>query len=262
MYWCSLQWLGSLLFLLRFISISIAQGSYGGSQSSCTDLQAWVSKGCYSDDDNGRHVNFNWLLSSNPQSQNYYPGFSGSMTVDICLKACRGHGFRYAALYYGTECWCASVFPNPDPPSNGITSGGSGSPKGNNPGVATSGSNCNSKCNGDLTQTQFCGSGSASNVYEDPSYTYSAASQSASKYLYLGCFSNINPGVAYQTLRTTDTASCQDYCSKLGYPFSSRSGPDSDTGSYNCGCGTEVQTGLQLDESRCSFNCDSSAGGA
>lgn len=257
---CSAQWLCSFLYLSRFISNILAQGSYGGSQTTCSDTQAWISKGCYGDTENGRHVNFNWQLSSDPQSPQYYPGYSGLVTVDFCQKACRGHGFRYAALYYGSECYCASTFPNPDPPSTGITSGGSGTPKGTNPGVAVAPTNCDSKCAGN--PTQFCGSGSASNVYEDPSYTYSAASQSASKYLYMGCFSNINPGVSYTTIRTTDTPSCQNYCSKLGYPYSSRSGVDSDTGSFNCGCGTEVQSGYQIDESRCSFRCDGSGGAA
>lgn len=244
--------------MFGFITSSLAQGSAGGSQAACTSAQAWVSRGCYSDDDNGRHVNFNWQLSSDSNSERYYPGYSGLMTVDICQKGCRGHGFRFAALYYGTECYCSSNFPSLDPPSSGTTSGGTGNPKGNNPGNAVAGSNCNSRCAGDVTQN--CGSGSASNVYEDPSYTYSAAAQSASKYLYLGCFSNVNPGVAYQTIKTTDTPSCQAYCSKLGYPYSSRSAIDSDTGSNSCGCGTEVQSGLQVDESRCSFNCDGSGG--
>lgn len=254
----SVQRLGSLIFLLGFITISLAQGSAGGSQASCTNAQAWVSRGCYDDASNGRHVNFNWQLSSNSQSEKYYPGYTGLVTVDICLQACRGHGFRYAALYYGTECYCASVFPNLDAPSSGITSGGTGSPEGSSPGTATAASNCNARCAGDITQ--ICGSGGASNVYEDPSYTYSTAAQSASQYLYLGCFSNINPGVTYQTIRTTDTQSCQNYCAQLGYPYSSRSGVDSDTGSTNCGCGTEVQSGLQIDESSCSFNCDGSTG--
>lgn len=256
MYVPSAAWWGSLLVALCCPTYVLAQGSYGGDQTPfCSADQAWVYKGCYDDDGNGRHANFNWQLSSSSNSERFYPGFNGPVTVDICLQACRGHGFRYAALYYGTECYCASIFPNPNPPS---TSNGQGTLAGTQPGTAVSGSVCSSGCNGDSSQT--CGAGSAASVYQDNTFTNNTAVRSASNYRYLGCFNNVNPGPMYTSIRTTSTISCQSYCGSLGYPYSARSGIDSDTGATSCGCGTEIQSGLQIDESNCNTNCDGSTG--
>lgn len=274
MHALSAKWALPFLALLGFTTTVTAQGSIGGDQSSCSSSQQWVYKGCYDDDGNGRHVNFNWLLSSSSNSERYYPGYTGQVTVDICLKACRGHGFQYAALFYGTECYCmtpflslrvnislsrrcigASTFPNPDPPTSGVTTGGPGISRGPNK-VAES--KCASSCTGN--SSQICGDGGAANVYQDPSFTNSIAARLPSNYGYLGCFNNVNPGPMYTSIRTTNTTSCLSYCASLGYSFAARSDVDSSTGSTSCGCGTEIQSGLQIEERFCERNCDGSSG--
>ena len=246
------------LALLCFAARAFGQGSAGGSQASCSAAQSWVYQGCYDDTNNGRHVGFNWQLSSSTNSEKYYPGYTGSVTVDICLLACRGHGFKYAALYYGTECYCAAEFPSPNPPASGSTSGGVGTASGNNPGTQTSASQCGSTCAGNSSET--CGGGGAASLYFDPSFTNNTGSAgAASNYNYLGCYNNVNPGPMYISIETTDTVSCVQYCAALGYPYSSRSGTDSQTTTTTCGCGTEIQSGLQIAESNCAFYCNGSS---
>lgn len=97
--------------LLSLAATVLAQGSIGGDQSSCSPSQNWVYWGCYDDTQNSRHAGFTWQLSNIIGNERYYPGFTGLMTVDTCLQACRGHGSRYAAIYYGKECFCAATFP-------------------------------------------------------------------------------------------------------------------------------------------------------
>ncbi len=249
---------GCALALLCFAAQAFAQGSAGGSQASCSAAQSFVSKGCYDDTNNGVHVGFTFQPSSDPNSEKYYPGFSGSVTVDMCKMACRGHGFEWTALYSGTECFCGAKFPSPNPPSSGSTSGGVGNPSGNNPGLQSSASQCSSPCAGN--SSQICGGSTATRLYFDPSFTNSTAlAGAASNYNYLGCYNNVNPGPMYVSIETTDTISCVRYCAALGYPYSSRSGFDSQTTSNTCGCGTEIQSGLQISESNCAYYCNGSA---
>lgn len=74
--------------------------------------------------------------------------------------------------------------------------------------------------------------------------------------IYVGCFSYLNPGPTYALIRTESTPSCLEYCGSLSYLFASRSGPDSNTGATSCGCGTEIQSGLQVADNRCATACD------
>lgn len=238
--------------LLSLAAIVLAQGSIGGDQSSCSPSQNWVYRGCYDDTQNGRHAGFTWQLSNIIGNERYFPGFTGLMTVDTCLRACRGHGFRYAAIYYGKECFCAATFPNPGPPASGTTTTGIGAFVGTKPG--TPGGVCSLACNGNIMQ--ICGGFSAASLYEDPSFTNSTTVQAASNYGYVGCFSYLNPGPTYATIRTVSTRSCLAYCGLLNYPFASRSGPDGNTGATTCGCGTEIQSGLQVADYRCATACD------
>lgn len=238
--------------LLRLAATVLAQGSLGGDQSSCSPSQGWVDKGCYDDTQNGRHAGFTWQLSNIIGNERYFPGFTGLMTVDICVQACRGHGFRYAAIYVGKECFCAATFPNPGPPASGTTTAGKGALQGTKPG--SSGGVCSTACNGNIMQ--ICGGPSAASLYEDPSFTNSTSVQVASNYGYVGCFSYLNPGPMYAVIRTVSTLSCLEYCGLLGYPFASRSGPDGNTGATTCGCGTEIQYGLQVADYRCATVCD------
>lgn len=249
---------GCALALLCFAAHAFAQGSVGGSQASCTAAQAFVYQGCYDDTNNGAHAGLTFRISSNPSSEKYYPGFTGNVTVEICQMACRGHGFKLTALHSGTDCSCGTEFPNPNPPSSDSTSGGVGAPSGNNPGALTSASQCNSPCTGN--PSEICGGTTATSLFFDPSFTNdTTVAGSPSNYKYLGCYNSVNPGPMYVSIETTSTFACVQYCASLGYPYSSRSGFDSQTTSNTCGCGTEIQSGLQMPESSCSYSCNGSA---
>lgn len=247
-----------VLTVLGFAATVAAQGSAGGSQASCSSAQSWVSRGCYDNNNNGRHAGFTWQLSTNTADPKYYPGvIAGAMTVDICLQGCRGHGFRWAALFYGTECYCSVNFPLATNPSS--TTSGPGTPLGSAPNTPTSSSACNSPCNGN--NAEICGGGAASSLYYDPSFKdITPATQSPSSYAYVGCFNYVPPGPLYITLQTTSTSACQTYCGLVGYPFSSRSSSDLNTGDANCGCSSEIQAGLQLAESSCNTFCNGTSG--
>ena len=226
-----------LAILLSLVSSVLAQGKVGGNQSSCSAAQAFVYRGCYSTSDTGRHLNFNWQLTSDPTNEKYYPypGYTSAnnMTIELCVTACRGHGWRYAALFNGNECYCASAFPNPNLPTSGSTANGVGLPTGNNPSSSTTANICNSPCLGN--SSEYCG-GSGASFYSDPSFTNNVATDGAmTNFQYLGCFSNANPGPVYTSLKTPNTTACLAYCGALGYAFSSRSAPDTNTGATSCG---------------------------
>lgn len=252
----SSSWLASFLVTLIYVNPVKAQGNLGGDQSSCNSSPGWVHKGCFDDTGNGRHANFKWQLSSTATSERYYPGASGLMTVELCQTACRGHGYRYAAVYSGTNCYCASTFPYPDPPTSGSTTG-PGVVVGVSPGVSVANTVCKTACAGNVLET--CGSGSSSNVFQDLSFTNSTDALAVINYGYVGCYNNINPGPMFVSIKTISTLSCQTYCAALGYAFSSRSGVDSSTGT-TCGCGSEIQSGLQIAESNCNTYCNGSSG--
>jgi len=253
MYW------STAFAALWFASTALAQGSAGGDQSSCSASQAWLYKGCYNDTDNARTAGFSWQLQSSTNDPKCYPGFTGSnnMTTEICLQACRGHGFKWAATWAGVECYCGSEFPMAQNPSS--TTSGPSPPPGAAPGTPTDNAACNTPCTGNSSET--CGSGSTAQLYFDPSFSNNTQTASdPNQYKYLGCFDYAPPGPMYMTIQTTSTASCVTYCGLLGYPFSARGGPDTDTGGNTCGCGSEIQAGLQLDESRCGTYCNGTGG--
>lgn len=244
--------LSAALAALGLTSLVLAQGSVGGDQSDCSPSQSFVYAGCYGDDQNGRHAGFNWQFSSSATDVKTYPGWNGSMTAAYCTRVCRGHGFKAAAVY-GNECYCSPIFPLPT--ITGSTSSGPGTPVGKAPGTTTSAAACASPCPGDSSQQ--CAGGGAAAVYYDPSFTSDTRrAGSANNYQYFGCYNNQNPGPMFvSSLSTANTVSCLAYCGLLGYSFSSRSGTDSDTGS-TCGCGSEIQSGLQLPESSCNLYCN------
>jgi hypothetical protein len=184
--------------LLGLAAVVRGQGSIGGSQASCSSAQAWVYQGCYGDIANGAHVGFTWQLTPAPGDPQSYPTYQTpngqprnyNMTVDICLQACRGHGFQWAALHGTQDCFCATQFPDPGP--------GDTAPIGDSPGTATSDSSTNNAtapntchvnpqsqngCHGNLNQ--WCGSGAASDLYKDPSYSSASGAGAASNYVYV-----------------------------------------------------------------------------
>ncbi|MCJ1313926.1 hypothetical protein MMC25_007606 [Agyrium rufum] len=232
----------------------MAQGTIGGSQASCTG-EAFSYLGCYSDAQNGAHAGFTFRLSSDPSSPYYYPGYTGGITIESCLSGCRGHGFRYAALYDAASCYCSAALPNPGAQESAAL--GPAPAQGSSPGSTVDASVCHvigNPCAGNAAE--FCGSLTATDIYEDTSFSTLTAVGAAENFLYLGCFSNNSPAPLYATLETPDTADCAAYCGALGYAYMGRSGYNSETNSATCGCGTELQSGNQVDEMHCNYFCD------
>lgn len=248
-----------LLSILPIASLVVGQGSQGGSQASCSAAQSWVYQACYASDANGPHVAFTWQLSSNPTSPNYYPGFNNAVTPQICQTGCRGHGFVYAALWNSSSCYCGVKIPTALPGST--AQGGPGGYTGYRPGSIVAASNCNVTgfpCSGD--PNQYCGSSTAAAVYLDPSIDRTTSYKTSDYYNYAGCFTDVSPGPLYAKIQTDNSVSCSNYCGQLGYPMSGRSGYDSQTSLATCGCGTEVQTGNQVNDTLCNFKCSGTTG--
>ena len=246
----------NLAIWFGLITSAFGQGTLGGDQSSCTGTNAtFVHSGCYADADNDLHMAYKFLISSDPNSIAYYPTFStASMTVESCTEACRGHGFEFAAPYNGTDCYCGSQLP--DSEAQISTADGPAPNTGNNPGATTSPSACSLLCPGSSTET--CGGPAAADVYVDPSFSSSSAAAAAQNFLYLGCFTNTRPGPLFVSLETPATSDCAAYCGQLSFSYMGRSGYNSQTSTATCACGTEVQTGNQVDESYCSYYCNGS----
>lgn len=252
----------AIAVLLSLGSTALAQGNLGGSQASCANAPAWKSRGCYTDDPNvsaTRHAGFNWQFVNSPNSIYYYPGYAGLMNVTFCQQVCRGHGFRFSAVYTGTECYCASIFPNPAPPASGSTTSGPGALPNTTKNAVPDSVCATIPCPGDATQS--CGGVTSAAVWEDPTFSNDLSVGAPINYLYLGCYQYASPGNLYVVIKTPNTISCETYCGQLGYPYSGRSGIDSDTDNPTCACGTEVQAGLQLsDDTRCRFACNGTGG--
>ena len=248
-----------LITILGLIFTAYAQGSLGGSQSSCSASNAWVYKGCYADVDSGPHAGFTWQLSSDPHSLFYYPGYEDSMTVNICLRACRGHGFRYAALYDTNSCYCSSSLP--DPLSREEINESQRHLHGRSSTRKAFPSICQLSeqgCTGNASE--YCGSSVASDIYEDPSFITRSSASSAANFNYLGCFTNVAPGPLYHSIGISNTSDCGAYCGELGYSFMGSVGRKGLDGKdeATCSCGTEIQVGNQVDEANCNYYCTSS----
>ena len=241
----------ALLPFALFSTSAFTQGTRSGSQSSCTSADAFRYQGCFADATTGPHAGFTWELSSDPKSAHYSPSYTGSLTVDKCLQGCRGHGFRYAALYNSVSCYCSANFQNPS------------AAKRDSSGSLTTSNTCDRQgqtCAGNTNQ--FCGSSVASEVYEDPSFAASPGPSNAGNFKHIGCFTNASPGPFDMTIRTPDTTNCAGYCGQLGYSFSGRMGYDTKSGTATCGCGSKIQSGTRTDEMNCNASCNRTSNSA
>lgn len=245
--------------VLSFVSLTVtasAQGYLGGDQNSCSNRDAFVYGGCYSDTENGLHGNLTWLLSSDPNSVLFYPSYDGRITVEVCTKACRGHGLRVAALHNGTSCFCGTTFPISGAQASIDHHVRSFNRKNIGKSTLISSRVSGLKCAGD--STEYCGSSNATDIYFDPSFSNSSSAGAGSNFDYLGCFTSIVPGPLYVVLEKPAASDCAYYCGQLGYPFMGQSEYNSETGTKTCGCGSEIQSGNQVDDSHCNYYCNGS----
>jgi hypothetical protein len=199
-------------------AFSNAQAFFGGDQDAvCPAEYSFVDLGCFSGNLNTLVPGYTFAaftpstyVPGNPATT--FPGFdpgsnyNNTVTPQNCVTACRGFGYRTAALFNG-GCSCGYEVPS------------------NVPTTLTPGT-CDFECSGDSTQT--CGGGSSTQVYTDPSFADPAALAAAGTALgsysqYLGCFyvSNSFPtedGTRSSTVQP-DIATCLQTCAGLGYPL-------------------------------------------
>lgn len=231
---------------LALAALARAQASVGGDQSTCDSLDAFRYQGCFGNAENGAHAGFRYLVNNNPEDPRYYPGFNSSaLTIEMCFAACRGHGFRYAALFASSECFCSArpartQTPLSDPANNNTL---------NECHVAPATIN---GCNGN--RNEWCGSGVASDVYFDPSFPNVDPATQAANYRYIGCFRNRNPGIFYNDDSTgtvvQNTLQCLNLCANAGYAYAGMLNPTL------CSCGSAFEVGQQaLSESACNEVC-------
>lgn len=234
------------LAALALTALVQCQGSLGDSQYTCRNTE-WKYNGCYNTAalHNGA---YDWRLSTSIVSHSY-PGYLHvkDMTLDLCLTACRGHGFRFASLSNEEDCYCGTQAPeiaqtlDSDPSDNSTLNTCHVAP------ATVHG------CAGN--RNEWCGSTLGADVYEDPSFSSSASAGDAWNYDYLGCFTFVAPGAWSIRTTTSGLESCKAYCGSQGYSYAYGISPDGELD--NCGCGTEVQAGLEAySESKCSDTCN------
>ncbi|KAL8923003.1 MAG: hypothetical protein Q9172_003335, partial [Xanthocarpia lactea] len=258
-----------ILALLGWAVTAIAQGRLGiGDQSACAPTYtSFEYVGCYGDANNGGKAGFPFRLVTAQGDPKSFPGYTSTanLTVNLCTTACRAHGFKYALLYAGIECWCSSQLPYPAPPASADTSNGNGPYLGSSPGTPSPGTSCGTVCPGN--SSQICGGQSHGSVYADQSYvndTSPATIGVAPNYDYFGCYVNSGGGPGFLQIHAPTTESCQNYCGGLGYAFSTRNNVDSPAGTpgNNCQCGGEIIAGLQVAEAQCNRYCNGTLGAA
>ncbi|RKU41180.1 hypothetical protein DL546_000067 [Coniochaeta pulveracea] len=237
------HWLTGLTAVASLAGVVHGQAFYGTDQSTaCAAFPDFANLGCYLGDIRAASgyefspMNYN---PSNPS--NTYPGFwpgndfNNTVTPSACARACRGFGFRVAALYDG-DCSCGYNDPT------GLTL------------LAT----CAAPCSGDASQT--CGGGGATQVFVDPSFADPDAvagtpqTQLAAYYQRLGCF-HIIGGQEFPTQNRVNSAFtsstvqvCLESCALLRYPLAYASYID--VSSVHCECGETFAAGVfRVDES-------------
>lgn len=196
MYW------SGVVTLLGWGVIATAQGRLGiDDQSACAPAYRSLQYvGCYGDTLNGAKAGFPFRVSTAQTGPKSYPGLisSANLTVNICSTACRAHGFDYAMMYAGIECWCATQLPYPQPPASVDTTNGNGLYTGSSPGTQSPDPSCSISCPGN--SSQVCGGNSHGSVYTDLSFendTSPATIGTSANYGYFGCYVNSGGGPGF-----------------------------------------------------------------
>lgn len=106
----------SWILCFVFASYAYAQGSLGGTQfPPCVAPQGAQYYGCYViDPPAGGSAFYNLTIQPTSTDIRYYPGwFSANINYNSvnpanCTTACRGHGYKFSALYNG-QCQCGKA---------------------------------------------------------------------------------------------------------------------------------------------------------
>lgn len=244
----------TLLSWLAFASLARGQGYLGVNQTTCTSTTPWQYQGCLADASG--HAGYPWQLAMQVASPQWFPGNTGRslMTLDLCLRGCRGHGYKFASVYgpsNGQYCYCGAL-----PYSAGTLTAFSDNTTTT---ASTPPNNChlspvaNNGCV--ANKAQWCGRDTSSDYWLDSSFP--TTTPVVTDYQYLGCFTTQEGGISagYVTAITAaDTTGCHTQCMNRGMPYSFLVGADGTTA--NCQCSTEIQyPNLLATEAQCTIAC-------
>jgi hypothetical protein len=110
----------SWIILASLAVQAYCQGSLGGQQyPPCTAGQFAQYYGCWdiSPSLNSGQAFYNVSIVGKTSSTSYYPGwvspgddYNDSVNPANCTVACRGHGYKFSALYNGQYCYCGMLY--------------------------------------------------------------------------------------------------------------------------------------------------------
>ncbi|KAK1994348.1 WSC domain-containing protein [Colletotrichum falcatum] len=177
------------------------------------------SLGCYSDHSSARTLTTRMSLP-------------GDVKVSDCTTACAAHGFLYAGLEFGKECFCGSSIQN----------GGAPIPA----------KSCNMACTAD--KSQYCGGAAAINIYMSSKPVTGSPSTIPNGWIYQNCYTD---SPSHRTLSYKvpsfdkfSAAQCISRCDSLGYQYAGL-----EYGS-ECFCGNSIEGGSTPASSGCDMSCD------
>ncbi|KAL2879697.1 hypothetical protein SGCOL_005026 [Colletotrichum sp. CLE4] len=123
-----------------------------------------------------------------------------NMTIETCVDACKGNGYRYAGLTYYGVCYCSATINSP----------------------ALEESTCSYKCTGN--SSEICGGPAAFSVYQDP--TFPSGGATVEDYTSIGCYTDdTNHGRTIAERQdsvdsaTMTPSTCLSACASEGYAF-------------------------------------------
>ncbi|KFY88681.1 hypothetical protein V498_06696 [Pseudogymnoascus sp. VKM F-4517 (FW-2822)] len=219
--------------------------------STAVPVAGWTAGGCYTDTVQARSLPQGMAVAGN-----------APMTIELCLTACKGAGYKIAGLEYANQCYCGNAFVN----------GGAPAPDGN--------AKCNMPCDGNTAQ--MCGGPDRLNVYfyegsgdtgttattgtgtttAPPTNTQPAGSGTATKlpagWSYKGCWTDNKQGRIMngpQAETTTMTIeSCIATCVAAGYAIAGLQY------SSQCFCDNQLKNGAALaaSDALCATPCSGS----
>ncbi|KAK8122556.1 WSC domain-containing protein, partial [Apiospora sp. TS-2023a] len=238
----------ALTTLLASAGLVSAQGFFYQEPFACSAEQDHKYLGCVAT--NVQPFGYNPTNPDGDPSRSYF-GYAASghvnstVTPKGCVRACRGHGFKYAAMFdRGCRCGTDITGLNPTADETPCTTG-------------------TRPCAGDGREN--CGSSGGARIYVDPSFQDSALIlNKVSGYGVLGCFykPNLPTGLTVVSEKVVGTAAdCLTFCAASSYPLAYMA---KNAAQINCKCGQDFGVGSRTHDDTtdqfCQNKCDGAAG--
>jgi len=209
----SVRWLLSVVMLCGVaLRPREARASCAGALTGTICHPAANYKGCYQDGSNRR---LPYVLTSD-NTFAYY-GTAASVSPSACLAAAEAHGYPYAAMQTGSQCWAGYSAPVP--------------------GDLQPDTSCNTPCTYGASG-QYCGAAWINSVYATGGCDYSVSCNGSSPTcaadtplaqgttcsnpgLYMGCYVDASPrwGVQLTTLPSYNVSECLSEAKARGYSY-------------------------------------------